>query len=274
MNFPSCEEIHRRFRYDKESGRIVRVISPGGGVPADAFIPTDWTTLNGKKYATKKLAWVLHYNEDPPSGIWFVDSDPANLSRSNLESKSMREARTYRPPKVPNPQPRKRDEDVVPYIFANYTYDPDTGLLQGRSKNGRVSATPGTGSISVRGYVKLKIKQSTYLAHRVAWLLKTGEWPPEGKDIDHINQVRSDNRWVNLRLATNAENLRNRKTTERSKSGRNGVRPYEKRPDKWKVTISVGGRLKSVGVYAELETAISARIAAEKEHYGEFAPLK
>ena len=43
------------------------------------------------------------------------------------------------------------------------------------------------------------IRIAGYLAHRLAWLYMTGEWPEEGKEIDHINGDASDNRFCNLK---------------------------------------------------------------------------
>lgn len=47
-----------------------------------------------------------------------------------------------------------------------------------------------------------------YKASRLAWLYMTGEWPKY--EMDHINHVKDDNRWVNLRDVTPAENCANR----------------------------------------------------------------
>ncbi len=36
------------------------------------------------------------------------------------------------------------------------------------------------------------------LGHNLAWFIKSGELPPEGKRIVHKNNDRLDNRWANL----------------------------------------------------------------------------
>jgi hypothetical protein len=64
------------------------------------------------------------------------------------------------------------------------------------------------------------------MAHRLAWLLKTGSWPP--RFIDQIDGNRSNNRWNNLREATKAENGRNGRLRDTNRTrlkgrGRDGV---------------------------------------------------
>lgn len=59
-----------------------------------------------------------------------------------------------------------------------------------------------------RGWVNICFDGKTYAAHRLAWYYVTGEWP--SMDIDHINRVRDDNRFANLRHISRAENLKNR----------------------------------------------------------------
>lgn len=87
-------------------------------------------------------------------------------------------------------------------------YDEGTGNLYWRRQPSR-SVMPGqvAGSKSKDGYISLSFAGHTYLAHRLIWLIKTGNWPEF--EIDHINRDRSDNRWSNLRDVNRTVNQRN-----------------------------------------------------------------
>ena len=72
------------------------------------------------------------------------------------------------------------------------------------------------------GYIRIKVDGVNYLAHRLAWLWMTGDWP--GQHIDHIDGNPSNNRWENLRCVTHQVNLQNRRhATVSNKSGFLGV---------------------------------------------------
>lgn len=104
-------------------------------------------------------------------------------------------------------------------------YDPDTGLFTWRIRVNNNGADAGdmAGCINTIGYIQIGINGTRYLAHRLAFLYVTGKWPDA--DIDHINSIRSDNKWCNLRPATRSENLQNlKKAKKHNKCGLLGVR--------------------------------------------------
>ncbi|MFP9167093.1 HNH endonuclease signature motif containing protein, partial [Enterococcus faecalis] len=81
----------------------------------------------------------------------------------------------------------------------------------------------------------------------------TGKLPEE---VDHINRIRSDNRWVNLRESNRQENSRNRKST--SNSGYLGV-SWSTKAQKWQVMVrnSTGNNIfGGYFNYEDLESAV------------------
>lgn len=145
-------------------------------------------------------------------------------------------------------------------ILGFFTYNPETGEIF--SKHGRKVGTPDfEGYIRVSFFVSRKSKR--FRAHRLAWLAMTGEWP--SADIDHINGVRHDNRWANLRLvdrATNNENQR-RATRQNKTSGLLGV-SYSAPHKKWVAQIQVKGRNRNLGRFASADEAHAAYLDAKR----------
>jgi hypothetical protein len=89
--------------------------------------------------------------------------------------------------------------------------------------------------------------------------------------IDHINGNKLDNRKSNLRPATPSQNAMNRHNIP--KSGYIGV--YKRKDnDKWSAKICINYKTIYLGSFNNLEDAIKARLKAEKEYFGEFAPQK
>lgn len=113
------------------------------------------------------------------------------------------------------------------------------------------------------GYRQGRIFNKLYSAHRVAWGLVHGVWP-DG-DVDHINGAGDDNRLVNLRAVSHAENCRNQKRQSANTSGVTGVN-WDKRWNKWRAEITVDGRTRNLGRFANKPDAIAARKLAEREH--------
>lgn len=146
------------------------------------------------------------------------------------------------------------------------SYNPETGEMRWRiDGRKRKAGTPAGGSL-MKGYKRLKIDYQNYPHHRVAWLLMTGEWPPD--QIDHINGVRTDNRWCNLRAANCSQNLANR--TMKTKLGLpKGVQI--RKNGRFSAQAWLGGHRVCLGTYDTAAEAHSAYLSAARSHFGEFA---
>lgn len=159
-------------------------------------------------------------------------------------------------------------------LRAVLSYDPDTGIFTWRYRKGLRpcvnSARAGTqaGTTAARGYIVICIERRVRLAHRLAFLYMTGSLPPA--HIDHINGVRADNRWVNLRPVTQAENNLNKCAPIHSKTGVKGIH-WHKKARKWQAQVVKDGITHYLGLFYTFEEAKAARIAGAIRLHGKFA---
>lgn len=148
-------------------------------------------------------------------------------------------------------------------------YNPVTGVFKWKISIGCKAKGQIAGNIHPNGYVAIRINTIRYLAHRLAWLYEKGCWPPPPKEIDHINGVGTDNRWVNLRLANRAENISNSARRKDSTSGFKGV-TLCKKTYKWVAQIHVNYRHIHLGQFTSKKAAHAAYVKAAKKYFGEF----
>jgi len=138
-------------------------------------------------------------------------------------------------------------------------YDPDTGSFKWACSHAGYTKGTCAGSPTSTGYVRIMIGRVEYMAHRLAVLYMTGQFP---KDVtDHINHIRNDNRWDNLRSVTHAENCRNIRGADDRVYGVTFV----KRLGRWRVRIFMGGKSHSYGSYSDKDEAIRVSKSAYKE---------
>ena len=153
-----------------------------------------------------------------------------------------------------------------------FDYRPETGELfwkartpdmfpdtMGRAKehscaqwNSRWAGKPAL-SKAWNGYVGGSLNYKYVSAHRVIWKLMTGD---DAEIVDHINGVKHDNRFENLRSVSYSENNRNRRVNKNSTSGTLGVH-FAKRTGKWTAYITIGS-------FDTKEEAVAARKAAQE----------
>lgn len=88
-----------------------------------------------------------------------------------------------------------------------WDYDPETGeffnFTRMKVKNSNVGSRYLQIQIPYRGH------KFNFYAQRLAVLFMTGKLPPENMDVDHINGLKKDNRWCNLRVVTRSDNMLN-----------------------------------------------------------------
>jgi len=165
------------------------------------------------------------------------------------------------------------------YLRECFSYDPDVGVLIWRARplhhfknekaqrgwntrwTGRTAGLPNRD-----GHIRLLVNTGQFTAHRLIWVMQTGEWPKDA--IDHKNGNPADNRWENLRETTSQQNQWNRRHTGKLPRG---VVPSQRSPGRFMARASPGGRkLIYIGTYDTPEEAHAAwREFVDKER-GEF----
>lgn len=149
------------------------------------------------------------------------------------------------------------------------SYDKDTGvfrLLVDRAKYKRGHVL---GCIHHSGYRHIELDGRKYIASNLAWLYVTGKWPDV---IDHKNRCRADDRWANLRLATNGLNRANSIPT--SNTGTKGVwkrKRYATGRDRFVAQITVNRKVIHLGHFDTLAEASAAYAVAAEKAFGVFA---
>ena len=110
------------------------------------------------------------------------------------------------------------------------------------------------------GYLTIRIFKKNYYQHRLAWFYVHGRWPKD--EIDHINHDKTDNRLLNLREVTRAENCMNAPLRPNNTSGYCGV-IWDKQKGMWAARIKMDGKEKHLGYFQNKEDAAAARKEAE-----------
>lgn len=146
-------------------------------------------------------------------------------------------------------------------LRTQFTYDPDTGVLQYRKKKtakrledeqaGRIFIGK-AGNKYRMVTVEFPIGPSkSVFAHRVAWKLETGCEPPD--EIDHFDGDGLNNAFANLRDGTNCENSKNTAMKGHNTSGYNGV--YKTSYNMWLATMKRGGKDVYIGRFRDIHEA-------------------
>jgi hypothetical protein len=178
---------------------------------------------------------------------------------------------------MPNAQPTKPLPSVE-HLRACLDYDPGTGVLtwkrrprehfathKGWAMRNAKFADKVAGTVHRLGYRYVSIDDREYTAHRLIWKWMTGDEPL--RTIDHTDNDKDNNAWVNLRMATQMEQCWNRSPNKINRSGHKGV--YQKGV-KWRAEIATNGVRKILGVFGTAAEASAAYESAARELHGKF----
>lgn len=179
----------------------------------------------------------------------------------------------------------KENSITCEFVRKVLDYDPESGILLWRERqkqdfkrsyefkrwNSRYAGKKaGTISNPKRGtpYLRVKLNGKTYEAHRLIWFYMTDEWPLH--EIDHRDSDGLNNRWLNLRNATDQQNCANRSVRSDNSLGIKGVY-FDKESRRYRAEIQVSGRKIYLGRFDTPEEGSRAYMAAAAHHFGEFA---
>lgn len=140
-------------------------------------------------------------------------------------------------------------------------YETDTGVFTRLVKSGTAKVGDVAGGLDDKGYWRIRVDGKRYLAHRLAWLYMTGEWPTG--EVDHERGETGDNRWKRLRDGSRSFNQQNqRRAPAGSATGQIGASPHR---GKFQAQIRVDQKNRYLGVFDTPEAAHAAYVAAKRQ---------
>ena len=110
------------------------------------------------------------------------------------------------------------------------------------------------------GYNILSIGGKKYKAHRLIMLAFVGE---SDQEVDHINRIKTDNRFQNLRYCSSRENQLNTGFVENAKGYY-----WNKQEKKWMTRITIHNKVKFLGYFDNEEDARQAYVEAKLKYRG------
>lgn len=154
------------------------------------------------------------------------------------------------------------------FLKEHFHYNPDSGLfvrLKLTSSASRAKIGDIAGCKYSDGYIYMKINSKHHKAHRLAFLYMHGKMPEH--TVDHINGIKDDNRFCNLRKATKSENTQNQRRPHKSNQcGFLGVY-FENESGRYVAQLSINGKPKKLGRFDTAELAHEAYLSAKRQHH-------
>ncbi len=150
-------------------------------------------------------------------------------------------------------------------------YSPITGIFRWAISRPGCRKGDICGRLSAHGYIEIGLLGRLWKAQRLAAIYMTGEMPENG--VDHIDGDRYNNRWSNLRLCTQSQNMGNVGVRKNNTSGHPGV-TFDKARGKWRAQIRLAGTKTNLGRFESFNDAVAAHNKAHMKNFGEFSPYQ
>lgn len=164
------------------------------------------------------------------------------------------------------------------YVRSLFSYNESKGVVywlprEGESNWNSKNAGKEAGYIITSGYIQIGIKlgDSRFFMKRSRFIvsLHNGDWLDEGFVVDHINRNPIDDRFVNLRVCEQRNNIKNRSLNTNNSSGFKGV--SLSKSGKWVAQIQVDKVPIVIGYYQHREDAAVAYDEYALRNFGEYA---
>jgi hypothetical protein len=153
----------------------------------------------------------------------------------------------------------RKNEPDIGRLRATFLYCPLSGNLSYYS--GELA-----GFIDKRGYRVVKFEGRQIFAHNIAWALMTGAFPKG--TVDHRDLDGANNRWGNLREASEAQQQVNRRLFKNNKTGFRGVYMDHGR---FRAMVRIDGKTIHLGSFGTAAEAAAVVQKAREDRWGEFA---
>lgn len=146
-------------------------------------------------------------------------------------------------------------------------YDPESGKFTRLKAASNHVVGELAGWLTKDGYRLIKIDGKQYRCARLVFLYMTGRLPLQA---DHVNRIRHDDRWANIREADNGQNNANKNIQRNNTSGIKCA-SWDSRRNRWHVRVHIRGKQRHVGYFEDFELAELAAAEARNKAYGDFA---
>ena len=147
------------------------------------------------------------------------------------------------------------------YLDSILLYESETGFVYWKKTKQLVKACIKCNS----KYKRIMIDRTPYVLHRVIYQLHYGDLTVSDP-IDHIDQDTQNNRIENLRKANVFLNNQNQGNRKNNTSGYKGV-SWSKQKKKWRATITINSKHKTLGVFETKEEAHNCYVKAKHKFH-------